>query len=348
MSLTPVSFVVPVYNGAQTLDAVLLSILAQADDRPLEVLVVDDGSVDGSAEIVRRHLGSGVVRLVDGPRRGGAAAMNAGVRLAAHPIICQVDQDVVLHGRWLTSVLETLESAPDIAAAQAHFLLRREDSVWMRVMGLDVEQRYASLPDRHADHVCTGNTAYRAAALRAVGLFDESLGYGYDNDMSYRLSAAGFRLAHCPEARSSHRWRSDLASYVAQQYGLGYGRLDLVAKHPRRMHGDQVSSLSMMAHAPAMLLALVCGLSAALVASVGGPYLHLALLGAGLLGLLAVERFVAGLRAAQRFRDAAGLLFPVAHLLRDLAWASAIVIWGVRRLRRRVQLPQHSMRRADR
>ncbi len=87
------------------------------------------------------------------------------------------------------------------------------------------------------DHVCTGNTVYRAEALARVGLLDESLGYGYDNDLSYRLGAAGYALAFCRDARSRHRWREGLAGYLTQQYGFGYGRLDVVAAHPDRVGG---------------------------------------------------------------------------------------------------------------
>ena len=85
-------------------------------------------------------------------------------------------------------------------------------------MALDLEQRYDRLSDE-VDHVCTGNTAYRAEALAAVGLLNEELGYGYDNDLSYRLGAAGYRLLFCRDARSRHRWREGLAGYLSSSTG---------------------------------------------------------------------------------------------------------------------------------
>ena len=48
--------------------------------------------------------------------------------------------------------------------------------------------------------------------------------------MSYRLRAAGYRLAFCPAARSAHRWREGLAGYLVQRYGFGYGRVDSTAE----------------------------------------------------------------------------------------------------------------------
>ena len=93
---TGVSFVMPVYNGRRWLCEALDAIDAQRDGRPFEVIVVDDGSRDGSRRILEEAVRSGRVTVIDGPGRGIAAAINAGVREARYPIICQVDQDVIL------------------------------------------------------------------------------------------------------------------------------------------------------------------------------------------------------------------------------------------------------------
>ena len=89
----------PVCNGGPKLAETVASIAAQADGRPMEIIVVEDGSQDGSAALLRSLAGACGLTVVDGPRRGAAAAVNAGIRLASHPIVCQVDQDVVLGGR---------------------------------------------------------------------------------------------------------------------------------------------------------------------------------------------------------------------------------------------------------
>src|SRR5204862_342543 len=132
-------------------------------------------------------------------------------------------------------------------------------------------------------HACTGNSAYRAEALRTVGLFDETFGYGYDNDVSYRLREAGYRLTFCRAAESVHRWREGLLGYLAQQYGFGYGRIDLVAKHPKRVTGDSVSPAGMMMHPLVMGIAIAGLVSAALAAAADGPWRPIALGAATLL-----------------------------------------------------------------
>jgi glycosyltransferase involved in cell wall biosynthesis len=330
-----VSFVVPVLNGEPWLDRALTAILAQDDGRPLEIVVVDDGSVDRSAEILRDYVERGKVRVLDGEGRGAAAAINLGIRHATQPIVCQIDQDVILAPGWMAHVTEALDRH-GAAACQGYYVTAAHASVWARVAGLDLEQRYRSLRGPYVDHVCTGNSAYRAEALRRVNFFDESLGYGYDNDMSYRLAAAGYKLAFCREARSVHYWREDARSYVAQQYGVGYGRLDAVAKHPGRVAGDDTSGPLMIAHAALMLLALV---------SLGAAVLGLpALLAGVVLVVLGLERFIAGVRAVRTFRDSAGWWFVPIHLLRDVAWAMAIGVWTWRRLCGRPPHPSYSMR----
>jgi cellulose synthase/poly-beta-1,6-N-acetylglucosamine synthase-like glycosyltransferase len=337
-----VSFVVPVRDGARWLDQTIEAILAQVDGRPVEVLVVDDGSTDGSADVLRRWAATGRVRVLRGAARGAAAAINLGVRHASQPIICQVDQDVVPEAGWMTRVTAALET-PDVAAVQGYYATPRNGSLWARVMGLDLECRYARLRRGEVDHVASGHTAYRASALERVGLLDETLGYGYDNDLSYRLGAAGYRLVFCRQARSVHRWREGFLAYLRQQYGVGYGRLDVVAKHPRRLTGDDVSGLLMLLHAPAMLAALALAALAATLALAGGPWSLVALAALGLVSALALERLLAGLEATVRFRDPAGLAFVPAHLARDVVWALALGIWLGRRLRGRPRRPTDSM-----
>ena len=213
-------------------------------------------------------------------------------------------------------------------------------------MGRDLEQRYRRMRGRDVDHVCTGNTAYRASALHQVGLLDESLGYGSDNDLSYRLKAAGHRLAFCRAAISVHRWRDDLTGYLRQQYGVGYGRLELLARHPRRVGGDDVSGALMMAHGPVMLAALLAVALAAIWRSSDRPWHPPARLGLALVLMLFAERTWAGIAAWRHSGDRAALAFGAAHLLRDVAWAAAIVVWIARRLTRIVPGAGHSMRRA--
>jgi glycosyltransferase involved in cell wall biosynthesis len=337
-----VTFVIPVLNGARTLTRCLSSIVAQRDERPFEILVIDDGSVDRSLQVLARMHREGILRLIHGEGRGAAAAINTGIHAATHPIICQIDQDVILQPGWLAHVLQHLHDS-DIAAVQGHYVTAPGAGFWARATGRDLEHRYSRIHGPLVDHVCTGNTAYRARALHHVGLLDERLGYGYDNDLSYRLQKAGYRLAFCRAAISVHMWREGIRGFLRQQFGVGYGRLDVIARHPGRVSGDDVSGAMMILHAPAMLVALTAIAVAAAVAFAGGSWMPWLLAAFAITVALLAERSGAGVQAWQRTGDRTALAFGVTHLVRDIAWATAIVAWFARAILRRERGPAHSM-----
>jgi glycosyltransferase involved in cell wall biosynthesis len=341
-----VSFVVPVRRGAPWLRTTLEAIWADQEGWPFEVIVVDDGvrgdGDDGSMAIARSVAHGRPLKIVPGPGRGASAAMNVGFRAARYPIVCQIDQDVTIGRGWTRKLVAALDD-PRIAAAQGRYVIDPAARLGARVMATDLEHRYDALGTT-TDHVCTGNAAYRADAAHAVGLFDEALGYGYDNDLSYRLRAAGHRLAFVREATSVHHWRDSFGAYLRQQYGFGYGRLDVVAKHPTRVGGDDVSGAAMMLHPVALAAGLTLLASAAVMALGRGPATEAALAGTTIIAVLLVERVVAGLVAWRRFGEPAALFFPLWHLARDMAWVSAMAVWTTRRAVGSAAQPSHSMK----
>src|SRR5690242_6470894 len=144
--LQGVSFVVPVRNGAAWIRETLEAIFSQADGRPMEVIVIDDGSPgsdDGSSELLRQQADVWPLRILAGEGRGAAAAANTGIRAARYPIICQVDQDVVLRPGWMRLLVEELDD-PRVAAAQGYYVSDPGATLCARVMSLDLEQRYAA------------------------------------------------------------------------------------------------------------------------------------------------------------------------------------------------------------
>lgn len=344
--MTPkgVSVVIPIHNGRRLLPAVLAAIRDECQAYPYEILAVDDGSTDGSRRYLRHLSDAGALRVIEGPGRGVAAAVNAGIREAAYSLICQIDQDVIVQPGWLDALLAAFDSA-DVAAAQGRYVLAPDAGLWARVMGRDLEDRYAAIQPGFVDHVCTGNTVYRASALHAVGLLDERFGYGADNDVSYRLVSAGYRLAFRPSATSVHVWRDSGAGYLRQQFGVGYGRLDLVARHPRRVTGDDVSGVGMILHAAIMTAALGLLLAGAIALATGLPWQPLIAASVAMMIMLAGERAIAGMLAWWRCGDPACFAFPIAHLLRDLAWTAAVLAWTARRIAGTGRTPGHSMPR---
>ena len=338
-----ISFVVPVHNGAATIRDALGAIAADVTGDPsVEVIVVEDGSTDESAEILMELAERLPMRVIRGSGRGAAAALNTGIRAARFSLIAQIDQDVTIRPGWTKTLIAAFDD-PAVAAVQGGYVRDPSASICARAMAIDLEQRYLAVRHGDTDHVCTGNTVYRTAALHWIGLFDETLGYGYDNDVSYRLQEAGYRLRIDKNAQSLHRWREDLHGYLRQQYGFGYGRVDLVNKHPWRFNGDRVSPAAMMWHPLLMAAALGLLLVSGPLAVLGLAWQPSFSLGATLLGLLFLERLGAGGRAFARCGDPASLTFPLLHLARDLMWVVAIAVWTKRRVTGAPSLPSHSM-----
>ncbi len=338
-----ISVVVPVRNGAATLRHTLTAIAEEVGEDPsTEIIVVEDASDDESPDLLAQLAETIPMRIIRGQGRGAAAALNAGIRAARFSLIAQIDQDVVIGAGWMRALTDEFND-PAVAAAQGWYVRDPSASWWIRAMSIDLEERYLARARGETDHVCTGNTIYRASALHRIGLFDEALGYGYDNDVSYRLLEAGYRLRVQSDARSLHRWREGLAGYLRQQYGFGYGRIDVVHKHPWRVGGDCVSPAPMMWHPLVMAVAfLILLVSCALGVFGAGwqPYLAFALT---LIGLLFFERVAAAGRAFSRVGDVAALTFPVLHLARDAVWLAAIAVWAKRRITGKPSLPSHSM-----
>ena len=171
-------------------------------------------------------------------------------------------------------------------------------------MGLDLEQRYAAIDGSDTDHVCTGNAVYRAAALHAVGLFDEHLGYGYDNDMSYRLARQ--RLPLCCSVATPAAGITGAAGCCRISFSSTASATAgsiVVARHRSRFRGDAVSPADMMLH-PLLMLAAACTAGRRRP----GPDIcsrHWLVAGLLVSGLV-FERLIAGCRAAFDYRDAGG------------------------------------------
>ena len=185
------SVVIPLYKGAPTIERALRSVLTQSCPAQ-EIVVVDDGSPDDSAEVVRRFLQSerpGVhpeIRLLQQPNRGAAAARNQGVRQASGNWIAFLDQD----DAWLPSKLERQREA----------IREHPASAWCITgfrLHVDGVYREALLPRanviarQHRFRNCFGPSsclAVRRDAFLAVGGFREDLGTSCEDwDLAVRL-----------------------------------------------------------------------------------------------------------------------------------------------------------------
>jgi len=211
--------VIPSWNGAHFLGACLASLEAQT--HPARVIVVDNGSSDGTAELVRTSFPE--VSLVSLPaNRGFAGGANAGIAPALRDgvdYIALINNDAVADPDWLAQLITTAEAHPEAGIVTSKLLLADRvhiDSTgdfysswgWAYPRGRDeVDRGQYDGPEHHEVFCGSGGASlFRARMLREVGLFDEDyFAYLEDQDLGFRAQLLGWRARYEPSARAYHR-----------------------------------------------------------------------------------------------------------------------------------------------
>lgn len=209
---TDVSVVVPAYNSAKELSHCLASVLSQTMP-PVEILVVDDGSTDETAEVAA----SKPVDLLRLPQNsGGAVARNRGAAKARGDILFFVDADVVLAQGATERVVRTFADSPELAAIFGSYdskpPVQNLISQYRNLLHHYVHQ----LGDPEAFTFWTACGAIRRSIFEAMGGFDEAKAWRpiEDIELGYRLRQAGHRILLDKELQCTHLKRWTLVSMI--------------------------------------------------------------------------------------------------------------------------------------
>jgi len=230
----PVTVVVPAYNEREGIAAAARS-LATGDYPAIEVIVVDDGSTDGTATIVE-ELGLDNVRVVRIPNGGKANALNTGVALARHELVVMVDGDTVVERDSIRTLVQPFAD-PGVGAVAGNVKVGNRETVVARwqhieyVVGLNLDRRlYESL--QCVPTVPGAIGAFRRTALRDIGgVSGETL--AEDTDLTMALCRAGWQVVCETRAVAWTEAPVKLNQLWLQRYRWSYGTMQALWKHRR-------------------------------------------------------------------------------------------------------------------
>ena len=224
-----VSVVVPVYNGQKTLSACLDSLIKQDFDKnEFEIIVIDNGSTDATAEIVSRYP----VRYVFFDRiKTSYAARNKGIEVAQGQLIAFIDADCWVDRGWLSSLVVAFKDksiggvggriVPDGHIRSSHQFLMEGKQKFL----IETEEA-EGLP-----WINTANAVYRKEVLCEVGYFNEYFVSGGDIDLGWRVSLKGYRLFYVPGAIVYHKLRENWIDCYREYFRVGYGQIKLYKRY---------------------------------------------------------------------------------------------------------------------
>jgi GT2 family glycosyltransferase len=225
-----VSVVVAAYNAERTLK-ICLDSLQRLNYANYEVIVVDDGSTDTTAQIAREYPTFRYFRHQT--NLGLSLARDTGISAAEGDIIAFTDADCRADEDWLYYMVGAL-CENEFAGMGGPNLLPPDDSlVAAAVMVSPGGPAHVMLTDRQAEHIPGCNMAFWRDALLEIGGFDPVFRRaGDDVDLCWRLQQAGYKIGFCPSAFVWHYRRSTVQAYLKQQHGYGEAEAMLVRKHP--------------------------------------------------------------------------------------------------------------------
>jgi GT2 family glycosyltransferase len=228
-----VTVIVPVLNGARTIVGTLDSIATQDYPRSrVETIVVENGSTDGSRDLVARHVLP--VRLLVASCRGSAAARNVGIRHASHDLLAFTDADCRPDPGWLRELvrgggggrIDVLVGGPILAYQPTSTVERFAETLF---------DQESAIHRSRPPYAITANMLGRKAALLRLGLFDETFLRGQDVDLSYRAYFADFQFRFAGRAVVRHVNPRTLGELYRKGLQHGDSLAALLHKHGPRI-----------------------------------------------------------------------------------------------------------------
>jgi GT2 family glycosyltransferase len=225
-----VSIVIPTYNRRDRLARVLDALDRQSvDAKAFEVVVVDDGSTDGTSAWLRTQHRGYAIQAIQQENGGPARARNAGVARANAAVLLFLDDDVEPTPKLVEEHIRSHEHDTNVVVIGPMGSLPHYEQPWVAWEQVKLEAQYAAMVRRDWEptfrQFWTGNASVRKDDVLSVGGFDPSFSRAEDVELGLRLSKRGLKFRFNPEARGLHHAERPLESWANVQ--RSYGRFEV-------------------------------------------------------------------------------------------------------------------------
>ncbi|MEV5608332.1 glycosyltransferase [Streptomyces sp. NPDC052225] len=231
----PVSVLVPAYNEAKCIENTVRSLMLS--EHPIEIIVIDDGSTDGTARIVE-NMRLPNVRVVRQHNAGKPAALNRGLANARFDLVVMMDGDTVFEPATVRELVQPFGD-PRVGAVAGNAKVGNRDSLigaWQHieyVMGFNLDRRMYDIL-RCMPTIPGAVGAFRRSALEPIGgMSDDTL--AEDTDVTMALHRQGWRVVYAEKARAWTEAPESVQQLWSQRYRWSYGTMQAIWKHRRAL-----------------------------------------------------------------------------------------------------------------
>lgn len=251
MSVRPsVAVIIPAYNCEKTIARAIQSLLAQSV-LPDEIIVVDDGSTDGTAAAIKVFP---KVSYLFQKNSGPAAARNRGGFSARSDVILFTDSDCVPQKDWVEVMMRHFEDL-GVSVVCGSYGIANPESLLAKGIHDEIMYRHRYLMPKYPRAFGSYNFGIRRDLFVQLKGFDETYPHasGEDNDLSYRILKMGNKILFEPRSLVDHFHTVRVGKYLREQYRHGFWRSRMYADHPEMMRGDDYTFWKDMIEVPLVL-----------------------------------------------------------------------------------------------
>lgn len=231
-----ISVIIPTFNGEQRIEKCINALSVQDYGQDFEIIVVDDGSIDNTVEVLTKYSN---VKVISQNNQGPAAARNNGASQASGEIILFTDDDCIPQENWLSEMLLPFKDE-NISGVKGAYKSTQKSPV-ARFVQYEYEEKYRYMNQfEYIDFIDTYSAAYKKEVFRKFNGFnaDFPVACAEDVELSFRIANAGHKLVFNPNAIVEHFHPDTLIWYIKKKFKFAFWRMAAIKLQPNKAKGD--------------------------------------------------------------------------------------------------------------